>query len=84
MNGLDKYLMTVFVTLIIFTTIMIVIFIIYQQTPDQLIQAFFATFGAETGFAGVIKVAKLITRRQNETGEEAEVSGEIDSEELGA
>jgi len=47
MNTIDKILLADVITLIIFTITMIVIFCIYQEVPDTLVQCFFACAGGE-------------------------------------
>ncbi|MBR0149436.1 MAG: hypothetical protein IJM23_09665 [Lachnospiraceae bacterium] len=62
---MDFILAVMFVSLMIFTVVMTVIFCIYQTVPDTLIQCFFTAFGAEGGFMAVIAVTKKFTEKDD-------------------
>ena len=47
MNTIDKILLACAITLLLFTVTMIVIFCIYQVTPDTLIECVFACCSSE-------------------------------------
>ena len=47
MNTIDKILLACAITLLLFTVSMIVIFCIYQVTPDTLIECVFACCSSE-------------------------------------
>lgn len=55
-----KIIIIMFVTMILFTTTMIVTFWRFQSIPDALIEPFFAFFGIEGGALGIIKVSETI------------------------
>lgn len=59
LNTLDKILLTCFISLIVFTLIMIGLFIEFQSVPDSLIIAFFAIFTGECGCCTYIWKSKL-------------------------
>lgn len=67
---MDFILFIMFVSLMLFTIVMIVLFCVFQNVPDVLIQCFFTAFGAEGGFMAVIAVAKKITEKENDDGNE--------------
>ena len=62
MNTLDKILVACAAFLIIFTITMIVLFCIFQTTPDQLIDSVFSLF---TGEAIITAVIWYMKRRFN-------------------
>lgn len=62
---MDFILAVMFVSLMIFTTVMVVLFCIFQSVPDTLIQCFFTAFGAEGGFMAVIAVTKKFTEKND-------------------
>lgn len=47
MNTIDKILLACAITLLLFTVTMIVIFCVYQVTPDTLIECVFACCSSE-------------------------------------
>lgn len=55
-----KIIIIMFVTMILFTTTMIVTFWKFQSIPDALIEPFFAFFGIEGGALGIIKVSETL------------------------
>ena len=55
---MDKILVIMFWTLIVFTITMILIYIFTGGTPDTLIISFFTAFTGECGFMGWIKTVK--------------------------
>ena len=59
-HAMDVILAIMGVAIMLFTVAMIVLFCVYQQVPDTLIQYFFACCGSESGFMAVIMVAKKI------------------------
>lgn len=58
-NALTKYVVFSLGTILVFTLIMIVLFIKYQTVPDTLITCFFAVFGGEVLSCALIKIFKL-------------------------
>lgn len=58
-----KIIILMFATMIIFTSIMIIIFCKFQTVPDTLIENFFGFFCAEGGALGIIKVAETISEK---------------------
>lgn len=68
LNGLDKYLIFAFTSLIIFTIAVLVIFIFTREEPAVLVGCFFAAFGGEILMCALIKRLKL--------HKEAEIKGE--------
>ena len=59
LNGLDKYLIFAFTSLIIFTIAVLVIFIFTREEPAVLVGCFFAAFGGEILMCALIKRLKL-------------------------
>lgn len=59
LSGLDKYLIFVFTTLILFTVAVLCIFIMTGNEPSVLIGCFFAAFGGEILMCALIKRLKL-------------------------
>jgi archaellum biogenesis protein FlaJ (TadC family) len=55
---MDKILVIMFWTLIVFTITMILLYIFTGGTPDTLIISFFGAFTGECGFMGWIKTVK--------------------------
>ena len=54
MTTLDKILLSCAVFMVIFITVMIVLFCIFQQTPDVLIESVFTLAGSEAVITFVI------------------------------
>lgn len=48
MSTIDKILISCALAVIVFTITMVVIFCVYQSTPDTLIECFFGVAGGET------------------------------------
>lgn len=63
LNTIDKTLIFCGSLLIAFTICMIVIFCVYQTTPDSLICAFFGAFGVET--VNCVMIYKTKRKRAN-------------------
>ena len=55
---MDKILVIMFWTLIVFTITMILLYIFTGGTPDTLIISFYGAFTGECGFMGWIKTVK--------------------------
>ena len=55
---MDRILVLIAVTLVIFTVAMIILFIMYQSVPDTLIASVFSVCGGECGAMAWIKTAK--------------------------
>ncbi len=68
LNGLDKYLIFAFASLIIFTIAVLVVFIFTREEPAVLVGCFFGAFGGEILMCALIKRLKL--------HKEAEIKGE--------
>ena len=69
MNTIDKILLGIAIFILIFITTMIVLFCIFQQTPDVLIESTLGLFGGE---AVVCFAIWWIKRRQGIKEEERE------------
>lgn len=64
---MDKILKILFVSLLIFTVIMIVIFCVMGSVPDELIRSVYGFCGGgELGCMAVIKAAKIIKEKKVE------------------
>lgn len=61
---MDKILIIMFWTLIVFTITMILLYIFTGGTPDTLIISFFTAFTGECGFMGWIKTVKENNKRR--------------------
>ena len=59
LNGLDKYLIFAFTSLILFTVAVLCIFIMTGTEPSILVGCFFAAFGGEILMCALIKKLKL-------------------------
>lgn len=59
LNGLDKYLIFAFTSLIIFTIAVLVVFILTREEPAVLVGCFFGAFGGEILMCALIKRLKL-------------------------
>lgn len=59
LNGLDKYLIFAFTSLILFTVAVLCIFIMTGNEPSILVGCFFAAFGGEILMCALIKKLKL-------------------------
>ncbi len=58
-TGLDKYLIFTFVSLILFTIAILIIFVITHEEPAVLVGCFFAAFASEVYHCAKIKKLKL-------------------------
>lgn len=58
-HTMDLILVLMGAFLLVFTFIMIILFVAFQSVPDTLIMSVFACFGAEGGFMALIKSAKI-------------------------
>lgn len=56
---MDKILIIMYITLLIFTIIMIALYILTGGIPDNLCICFYGAFTGECGFMGWIKTAKV-------------------------
>ena len=73
MSTIDKILISCALAVIVFTVTMIVIFCIYQSTPDTLIECFFGLFTGEAFITFAIWwIKKNYTRRTKEDGKTKE------------
>lgn len=63
---MDTILILMAAALILFTAVMIYLFICYQAVPDTLITCFFTAFGSEAGFMAVIQVSKVLKEDKHE------------------
>ena len=61
---MDKILVVMFWTLIVFTITMILLYIFTGGTPDTLIISFYGAFPGECGFMGWIKTVKENNKRR--------------------
>lgn len=59
MGVMDKALLFVAVTLVLFTIAMIIIYVRYLSIPDTLCTCVFAALSGECGVLGIIKSIKL-------------------------
>ena len=59
LTGLDKYLIFTFISLIVFTIAILVIFVITHEEPAVLVGCFFAAFASEVYHCAKIKKLKL-------------------------
>lgn len=55
-----KIIISMFITMAVFTVTMIVTYWVKGGVPDSLIEPFFGFFGIEGGALGVIKVAETV------------------------
>lgn len=69
-DGLNKALIFCVVFAVLFTITMIVLFCIYQQTPDVLIGAVFTALFGELGCCTLIYKTKFPRKDEEETEEE--------------
>lgn len=58
-----KIIILMFLSMLIFTAVMVVTFWAKGSVPDSLVEAFFAFFGFEGGALGVIKVSEVISEK---------------------
>lgn len=63
---MDKILVIMFWTLIVFTITMILLYIFTGGTPDTLIISFFGAFTGECGFMGWIKTVKENNKKRTQ------------------
>lgn len=76
-SSLDKYIIFVLISTVIFTICMIVIYFLFESIPDTLIECFFKYFmGGEAFFCCIIKSFKVYK-------EAKVVTGQADEEEQG-
>ena len=64
-HTMDIVLILLGISIVMFTITMIVIFCVFQNIPDTLVQCFFACCGSESGFMAVIMVAKKFKENNN-------------------
>jgi archaellum biogenesis protein FlaJ (TadC family) len=74
---MDKILVIMFWTLIIFTITMILIYIFTGGTPDTLIVSFFGAFTGECGFMGWIKTTKENNKKRSQQLEDEKRQREL-------
>lgn len=55
-----KIIILMFLSMFVFTAVMVLTFWKMGSVPDSLIEAFFAFFGFEGGALGIIKVSEVI------------------------
>lgn len=65
-KAMDVALVIVLIITLVFTGVMIWLFIQFQCVPDTLITAFFAVVGGECGVMGWIKTSKEKNKTKNE------------------
>lgn len=71
-KAMDVALVIVLIITLVFTGVMIWLFIQFQAVPDTLITAFFAVVGGECGVMGWIKTSKEKNKAKNEEKNENE------------
>lgn len=71
-KAMDVALVIVLIITLVFTGVMIWLFIQFQAVPDTLITAFFAVVGGECGVMGWIKTSKEKKKAHNEEKNENE------------
>lgn len=77
-----KVIIAVYATLIIFTVVMIVIFLIKDSVPDTLITCVFAACSVECGALGFIKHGKVKYNYEDSTPtEDCNIGNEVDNNE---
>lgn len=78
-----KIIITMFVSTAVFTTVMIVLYLITGGVPDTLIVEFFGFFKLEGGALGIIKVAETIIENVNKQKERKRKLNESKEQETG-
>lgn len=73
LNTLDKILLISYISLLIFTVVMTVIFCFKDAVPDTLVVSFFAIFTGEAGFCTYIWKHKISKKNKEEGLEEIEL-----------
>lgn len=71
-KAMDVALVIVLIITLVFTGVMIWLFIQFQTVPDTLITAFYAVVGGECGVMGWIKTSKEKNKAHNEEKTENE------------
>lgn len=84
-----KIIVTMFVTVFVFVTVMIVTFFCVGSVPDTLIEQFFAFFGVEGGALAIIKVGETLaemnqSKKENKESKESKERNEEHESELEA
>lgn len=76
-SSLDKYIIFVLISTVIFTICMIVVYFLFESIPDTLVECFYKYFmGGEAFFCCIIKSFKVYK-------ESKVVTGQADEEERG-
>lgn len=63
-----KVIISMFITMAVFTVTMIVTYWVKGGVPDSLIEPFFGFFGIEGGSLGIIKVAETVAEKIEKKG----------------
>ena len=63
-----KVIISMFITMAVFTVTMIVTYWCKGGVPDSLIEPFFGFFGIEGGSLGIIKVAETVAEKIEKKG----------------
>ena len=76
MNTLDKILLTIAIFILLFTITMIVIFCLFQSTPDTLVECVFSLCGGEAVITFLLWYAKrrFNLLKDNEDDDDEQIS----------
>ena len=75
-HTMDLILVVIFVTLVIFTVVILWMFMRYEAIPDTLVTCVFTALASECGIMGWIKTAKEKTIRETAVAGVADKGGE--------
>ena len=79
-HTMDLILVIIFITLVLFTIVILWMFVMFEAIPDTLVTCVFTALASECGIMGWIKTAKEKTNRTvlaGSTGESVESSGSM-------
>ena len=85
-RALDTTLIIVGIATFVFTVVMMIFFVMFQQIPDTLCERFYTCVVGECGIAGVIQVVKTIVSKKQcacmDSAEDAECIDENISDDI--
>lgn len=80
---LTTILLVVGISAFAFTAAMIVLFIMFQQVPDTLVERFYTCVVGECGIAGIIQVVKTIFKNKKSSNTDDDCASDCDENNIG-
>lgn len=82
-HTMDLILFVIFTTLVVFTIVIIWLFVQFQTIPDTLVTCVFGALAGECGIMGWIKTAKEKTKRETAHLDYSCATDNVDDDPLG-